>query len=121
MEVLKEWPLKLQLVRTKKGAVLYRIVVDENWFFLEQNPLKKSKYGFAYRTIKEKFPEFFMFWELKNNRYTRKLLVGSFLEKKEIDEFLSSLLKEIEKEEFEKLEDKSEEETKELIKELEEE
>jgi hypothetical protein len=118
MEVLKEWPLKLQLVRTKKGAVLYRIVVDDNWFFLEQNPLKNSKYGYAYRTIKEKFPEFFMFWELKNNRYTRRLLIGSFLEKKEIDQFLGSLLSEIEKEEFGKLEDKAEEETKETLEDL---
>ena len=118
MEVLKEIPVKLQLVKTKRGSILYRILIDDNWFFLEQNPLKNSKYGYAYRNIKEKFPEFFMFWEIKNNRYTRKLLIASFLEKKEIDEFLSSLLTEIQNKEFKSLEDKSEEETKETMDEL---
>jgi len=118
MEVLKEWPVKLQLVRTKKGSVIYRIVLDDNHFFLEQNPLKNSKYGYAYRAIKERFPEFYMFWEIKNNRYTRKLLIGSFLEKKDIDEFLEALLKDLEKAEFEKLADESEKETKDLIEEM---
>jgi len=118
MEILKEIPVKLQLVKTKRGSILYRILIDENWFFLEQNPLKNSKYGFAYRNIKEKFPEFFMLWEMKNNWYTKKLLIASFLEKKEIDEFLSSLLTEIQKEEFKNLEDKSEEESNETMKEL---
>ena len=118
MEILKEIPVKLQLVKTKKWSTLYRIIVDDNHFFLEQNPLKNSKYWVAYKNIKEKFPEFFMFWEFKNNRYTRKLLVGSFLEKKEIDKFLSSLLTELQEEEFKNLEDKSEEETNETMKEL---
>jgi len=118
MEILKEIPVKLQLVKTKRGSILYRILVNENWFFLEQNPLKNSKYGFAYRNIKEKFPEFFMFWEIKDNKYTKRLLVTSFLEKKEIDEFITSLLNKVQEEEFKNLEDKSEEETKETMKEL---
>jgi len=82
MEVLKEWPVKLQLVRTKRDSLIYRILINENWFFLEQNPLKNGKYGFAYRSLKNKYPEFYMFWEFKNNKYTKKLLVASFLEKK---------------------------------------
>lgn len=89
MKTLKEWNVKVKLVRTKRGAILHKIELSENHFFLEQNPLKDSKYGVAYRKIKNKFPEFYMFWEIKNNRYTGRLLVGSFLEKEEIDEFIT--------------------------------
>ncbi len=70
------------------------IELEPGHFYLEQNPLKDSKYGVAYRKIKENFPEFYMFWEIKDNRYTGRLLAGgAFLEKKEIDEFVTLLAK----------------------------
>ncbi len=92
MITLKEWNFKLKLVRTKRGAILHVIEIDKNHFWIEQNPLKDSKYGYAYRKIKEKFPEFYMFWEIKDNKYTGKLLAGAILEKKEIDEFITDVL-----------------------------
>ncbi len=92
METLKEWQITVEVVRTKKGALLYKINVGENHFFLEQNPLKDSKYGVAYRKLKEKYPEFYMFWEIKNNRYTGRLLIGTFLEKEDIDRFITEVL-----------------------------
>ncbi len=102
MEVIKQWDIRLELVKTKTGALLYKINVSDDHFFLEQNPLKDSKYGFAYRKLKEKYPEFYMFWEIKNNRYTGKLLAGIFLEKEDIDEFIKQ---ELQSEEFKQYED----------------
>ncbi|NPA32961.1 MAG: hypothetical protein GXO04_04990 [Aquificae bacterium] len=93
METLKEWDFKLKLVKTKRGAVLYLIEISPDHFFIEQNPLKDSKYGYAYRKLKEKYPEFYMFWEIKNNRYTGRLLAGAFLTKKEMDQVITDLLK----------------------------
>ncbi len=113
MKVLKEWDVKVKLVRTKRGAILHMIELEPGHFYLEQNPLKDSKYGVAYRKIKEHFPEFYMFWEIKNNRYTGKLLAGAFLEKQEIDEFITPLAQ---TEDFKKFEEVFEE-----IEELEEE
>ncbi|MDI3476300.1 MAG: hypothetical protein PWQ79_2289 [Thermococcaceae archaeon] len=43
-----------------------------------------------------------MFWEIKDNRYTGRLLTGAFLEKKEIDEFVTLLAK---TEDFKKFEE----------------
>lgn len=106
METIKDWNLKLEIVRTKKGALLHRISVSEDHFFLEQNPLKDSKYGVAYRKIKEKYPEFYMFWEIKNNRYTGKLLAGAILDKDEIDLFITDVLQ---NEEYKSFEDVKEE------------
>ncbi|NPA54489.1 MAG: hypothetical protein GXO21_07470 [Aquificae bacterium] len=106
MEVLKSWDLKLDLVKTKSGAILYKITLGPKHFFLEQNYLKDSKYGIAYRKIKEKYPEFYMFWEIKDNQYTGRLLAGAILEKKDIDEFIIGILK---SEEFKKHEDIREE------------
>ena len=102
METLKEWNLKLEVVRTKKGALLHKITLSADHFFLEQNPLKDSKYGFAYRKIKEKYPEFYIFWEIKNNRYTGRLIAGAILDKGEIDLFITDVLK---SEEFKDYED----------------
>ncbi len=106
MEILKHWDLSLDLVKTKKGAILYKINVAENHFFLEQNPLKNSKYGVAYRALKEKYPEFYMFWEIKDEEYTGKLLTGVFLEKEDIDQFITDV---IQNEEFKEYEDIKEE------------
>ncbi|NPA38560.1 MAG: hypothetical protein GXN99_02070 [Candidatus Nanohaloarchaeota archaeon] len=121
MEVLEERDVKLQLVRTKKGSLLYRILIseEEGWFFLEQNPLKESKYGYAYRSIKSRFPDFYMFWEFKRRHYTGKILLSSFLKKPEIDPFVSLLLTEEQLVEFNKREDKSKEESEERLKEIE--
>ena len=93
MEVIKEWDIKLDIVKTKKGILLYKINVGNNHFFLKQNPLKDSKYGVAYRKIKEVYPEFYMFWEIKNNKYTGRLLTGVILERDAIDKFISDILK----------------------------
>ena len=93
MEVLKEWPVRLQLVRTRRGAVLHRIVVGKDHFFLEQNPLRESRFGVAYRRIKAAFPEFYMFWEFKDGDYTGRLLTGAFLEREEIEDFVDRVLK----------------------------
>jgi len=106
MEVIKQWDINLEVVKTKKGALLYKINISDNHFFLEQNPLKDSKYGFAYRKLKEKYPEFYMFWEIKNNKYTGKLLAGIFLEKEDIDIFIQETLQ---SEEFKSYEDIKEE------------
>ncbi len=106
METLKDWELKLEVVKTKKGVVLHKITLSEDHFFLEQNPLKDSKYGFAYRKIKEKYPEFYMFWEIKNNRYTGKLIAGAILDKEEIDLFITDVLQ---SEEYKSYEDVREE------------
>ncbi|WP_457636151.1 DUF7132 family protein [Persephonella sp.] len=102
MEQIKQWDIEVELVKTKTGALLYRINLTDNHFFLEQNPLKDSKYGVAYRKIKEIYPEFYMFWEIKNNRYTGKLLTGTFLEKDDIDKFIVNILQ---NEEFKQYED----------------
>ncbi len=109
MEILKSWDLKLDLVKTKSGAILHRITVGPKHFFLEQNYLKDSKYGFAYRKIKEKYPEFYMFWEIKDNKYTGRLLAGAILEKEDIDTFISDVLKSEEYKEYEDIREEIEE------------
>ena len=109
MEVLREWDVKVKLVRTKRGTILHMIELEPGHFYLEQNPLKDSKYGVAYRRIKGNFPEFYMFWEIKNNRYTGKLLAGAFLEKEEIDDFITQLAKSEEYKMFEDVRENVEE------------
>jgi len=92
MQTIKEWNAKIELVKTKTGALLHRIILDDNHFFLEQNPLKDSKYGVAYRHLKQKFPEFYMFWEIKDDNYTGNVLTARITNKKELDEFIESLV-----------------------------
>jgi len=92
MTTLKEWNVLVELVKTKSGAILYKINLDENHFFLEQNPLKDSKYGVAYRHLKLKFPEFYMFWEIKDDNYTGRVLTARICDKKELDEFIEMLI-----------------------------
>jgi len=93
MKVLYERIVKLKKVLTKSGAELYMIELSPNHFFLEQNYNKPSRYGIAYRKLKQKYPDFFMFWEIKNDQYTGRLLMGTFAQKEEIDEFIISILK----------------------------
>ncbi len=106
METIKSRNMKLEVVKTKKGVLLHRITLGEDHFFLEQNPFKESKYGVAYRRIKEKCPEFYMFWEIKESRYTGKLIAGAILDKEEIDLFITDMLQ---NEEYKNYEDVREE------------
>lgn len=93
MKVKESTELRLQKVVTKSGVELWRIVISPSHFFLEQNPEKPSKYGVAYKELKKLYPDFYMFWEIKDNKYTGRLLTGTFLEKEDIDKFISSVLK----------------------------
>jgi len=106
MKVLFERPIKLQKVITKKGVELWKIELAPNHFFLEQNPFKNSKYGRAYRMLKEKYPAFYMFWEIENDQYTGKLLMGTLVDKNAIDDVITDLLR---SEEYKKFEDIREE------------
>ena len=102
MRPIFEKLIRLQKVLTKKGVELWKIELSSDHFFLEQNPFKNSKYGKAYRMLKEKYPNFYMFWEIKNDRYTGRLLAGTIVNKEDIDTFISELLR---SEEFKELED----------------
>ncbi|GAB6044965.1 hypothetical protein JCM11957_05630 [Caminibacter profundus] len=92
MKTLKEWSVLIELVKTKTGSFLYKINLDENHYFLEQNPLKDSKYGVAYRELKQKLPEFYMFWEIKDENYTGRVLTARISDKNELDEFIENLI-----------------------------
>jgi hypothetical protein len=105
MRVKESKELRLQKVVTKTGVELWRIVVSPNLFYLEQNPTKPSKYGVAYRELKKLYPDFFMFWEIKNNKYTGRLLTGSFLDRDDIDRFIDDLLKNQEYKTYEDVKD----------------
>jgi len=106
MRKIFEREIKLQKVLTKTGVELWKIELAPNHFFLEQNPFKESKYGKAYRMLKEKYPAFYMFWEIKENRYTGRLLMGTIVEKEDIDALITEWLQ---SEEFKKYEDIPEE------------
>ncbi|EDM23052.1 hypothetical protein FE773_05080 [Caminibacter mediatlanticus TB-2] len=92
MTTLKTWNVLVELIKTKTGAILHKINLSDNHFFLEQNPLKDSKYGVAYRELKLKYPEFYMFWEIKDNEYTGKVLTARITDKKELDKFIEELV-----------------------------
>ncbi|AEF95775.1 DUF7132 family protein [Methanotorris igneus] len=109
MKTIETKDIKLKKVITKTDAELYVIELSKNHFFIEQNPLKKSKYGEAYRKLKEKYPEFYMFWEIKNNRYTGKLLAGLIVKKKDIDGFITDIIKSDDYKKFEDIMDEIEE------------
>ncbi|MEO2153584.1 MAG: hypothetical protein GXN97_03640 [Aquificae bacterium] len=109
MKVLFEKPIKLQKVITKKGVELWKIEISPNHFFLEQNPFKNSRYGKAYRLLKEKYPFFYMFWEIENNQYTGRLLMGTIVEKEDIDRFITDLLQSAEYKKLEDIRDEIEE------------
>jgi hypothetical protein len=66
MKVLFEKIVKYKLVETKSGAKLLMIEESPNHFWLEQNPMKESKYGVAYRLLKKIYPDLYMFWEIKD-------------------------------------------------------
>ena len=93
MKVLYKKDIVFEEVETKSGAILKRIVIDDNHFLLEQNPLKESKYGRKYREIKAKRENFYMFWEIKNDEFTGKVLVAEICDSDNIDTVLENFLK----------------------------
>lgn len=110
LKTLKDLGIRVELVETKRGAKLIKVVVDDETFLLEQNPMKDSKYGVAYRMLKEKYQDIYFFWEFKNGRYTGRVLTAVFLEKEDIDKFISEILKSEEYKKYEDVRDEEEEE-----------
>ncbi|NPA42683.1 MAG: hypothetical protein GXO27_01460 [Chlorobi bacterium] len=92
MKVLAEKILKWKIVETKTGAKLIVIEEDPNHYWIEQNPLKESKYGVAYRELKKLYPDIYLFWEIKDGDFTGRLKVEMITGKKTMDRFIESLL-----------------------------
>ena len=92
MKVLDEKILKWKIVETKTGAKLIVIEESPNHFWIEQNPLKESKYGIAYRELKKLYPDLYLFWEIKDGEFTGRLKVEMITDKKTMDRFIESLL-----------------------------
>ncbi len=93
MRVIFDKTIFFEEVETKSGAILKRIVLGKNHFLLEQNPLKESKYGKMYRKIKAKKLDFYMFWEIKDDEFTGKVLVAEICTIKDLDDVLENFLK----------------------------
>ena len=93
MRVLYKKPVFFEEVETKSGAILKRIVINENHFFLEQNPLKESSYGKMYREIKAKNPNFYLFWEIMDNEFTGEVIVAEILKSEDLYKVLEKKLK----------------------------
>ncbi len=109
MKEISSKDIKLKEVITKKGVKLYLIEIDNNHFLLEQNPNKDSKYGKAYKLLKEKYPDFCMFWEIKNNRYTGRILMGGIFKKQYIDRFITDVVQSELYKDYEDIKDEIEE------------
>jgi hypothetical protein len=92
MKILAEKNCKIKIVETKSGAKLLLLDMG-NIQYLEQNPLKDSKYWIAYRKLKQIYPDIYMFWELKNWEFTGNLRIEVVTNKKWIDELIDSILK----------------------------
>jgi len=93
MEVLYKKEFSLEEVKTKSGVILKRITISPSHFFLEQNPKKESKYGKMYREIKAKNPDFYMFWEIKDDDFTGEVLVGEICNSKDLEKVLKNFQK----------------------------
>jgi hypothetical protein len=92
MKTLSEKNCKFKIVETKTWAKL--LMLDMwNVQYLEQNPLKDSKYGIAYRKLKQVYPDMYMFWEIKNGEFTWNIKLEIVTNKKEIDSLIDSILK----------------------------
>lgn len=91
MKTLSEKKCLFKIVETKTWA---KLILQDLWDvkYLEQNPLKDSKYGIAYRKLKQVYPDLYMFWELKNNEFTGKLKLEIITDKKGIDSLIDSIL-----------------------------
>ncbi len=92
MKTLKKFSVEVEEVKTKMGALLYKINLSPTHFFLEQNPLKDSKYALFYKELKAKYPDFYMFWEFENGDYTGRILTGMIMKKEGFDDFARRLL-----------------------------
>jgi len=92
MKTLDEKILKWKIVETKSGAKLIVIEESPDHFWIEQNPFKDSKYGVAYRELKKLYPDLYLFWEIKNGKFTGKLKVEMITNKRTMDRFIESLL-----------------------------
>ncbi len=92
MKVLDEKTLKWKIVETKTGAKLIVIEESPNHFWIEQNPLKESKYWVAYRQLKQIYPDMYMFWEIKDWKYTWRLKLEIITDKFIMDNIIVWLL-----------------------------
>ncbi len=92
MKVLFEKNLTLKLIETKSGAKLLMLEEEPNHFWLEQNPLKDSKYWVAYRLLKKQYPDLYMFWELKDGQFTWNIKLEVITDKKWIDKLITDVL-----------------------------
>ena len=92
MKVLDEKKFKWKIVETKTGAKLIVIEESPDHFWIEQNILKESKYGIAYRELKKLYPDLYLFWEIKDGKFTGRLKVEMITNKKVMDRFIESLL-----------------------------
>lgn len=92
MKTLTEKKCKIKIVETKTGA---KLILQDLWdvWYLEQNPLKDSKYWIAYRKLKQIYPDLYMFWELKNWEFTGRLKLEVITDKQGIDELIDTILK----------------------------
>jgi len=102
MKVLDEKILKWKIVETKTWAKLIVIEESPNHFWIEQNPLKESKYWIAYRQLKRIYPDLYLFWEIKDGEFTWRVKLEIITEKPVLDKIISGLLG---NEEFMKFED----------------
>jgi len=91
MKVLDEKILKWKIVETKSGAKLIMIEEAPGHYWLEQNPLKESKYGMAYRQLKKLYPDLYLFWEFKDGKFTHRLKVEIITHKKTMDKIIEDL------------------------------
>ncbi len=82
---------KVELLK-KSDEPLYKIVLDKNHYFLEQNPNTKSRYGVAYKKLKEIYPYSLLFWEVKENDYTGNSFIGIFATRSQLIKFLKDVL-----------------------------
>ena len=91
MKILSEKDCKLKIVETKTGA---KLLLIDMWDvqYLEQNTLKDSKYGVAYRKLKAIYPDLYMFWEIKDGDFTWNLKLELLASKKDIDNLIDNIL-----------------------------
>jgi len=64
-----------------------------NHFWLEQNPLKESKYWIAYKLLKNIYPDLYLFWEIKDWKFTGKLKIELTSNKKTMDQIIQDIIK----------------------------
>ncbi len=100
---------KIELVKKSDEALLYKIVLDKDHYFLEQNPQTKSRYGTAYKEFRERYPYGMLFWEVKEREYTGRSFIGSFATSSQLSKIFKELLDDESFMKYEDLKDKLEE------------